>query len=133
MLRTWAVWDRDRRVAIGLAIWFTIIVVPIFVIMGLFCDSLSCRSACSSQQVGSRSYTPSSHSVTNPQLPNCFPISDRPIDSVAWILLVIFETGELSVRRRYEVAEKGLGILIPMIIKAIRKCKLLRSARIFRH
>ncbi|KAL5526393.1 hypothetical protein ACEPAF_8116 [Sanghuangporus sanghuang] len=86
-LRTWAVWDRSRVIGAGLAIWYTITFVPIFTIMGLFLKSMT---------------------FTNPELPNCLPVADRPLDSAAWILLVVLET----------------GISIPMVVKAVQKCRL---------
>ncbi|KAL5486190.1 hypothetical protein ACEPAI_7235 [Sanghuangporus weigelae] len=94
-LRTWAVWDRSRVIGAGLAIWYIITFVSIFTIMGLFLKSLT---------------------FTNPELPNCLPVADRPLDSAAWILLVVLET----------------GISIPMVVKAVQKYKLQGGSSLYR-
>lgn len=42
MLRTWAVYQRSRAVAIGLAIWTVVTWVPNMTSLGIFLKSLRC-------------------------------------------------------------------------------------------
>lgn len=41
--RTWAIYERSRKVGIGLCIWFVLFWVPQFVITGIFLDSVVCK------------------------------------------------------------------------------------------
>lgn len=45
MLRTWAVYERRRAVAVGLAVWTVVTWVPNMTSLGIFLDSLRCTSA----------------------------------------------------------------------------------------
>lgn len=40
ILRTWAVWARDRKLGIGLAIFYIGLVIPIYINMSIFLKSL---------------------------------------------------------------------------------------------
>ena len=42
-LRTWAVWNRDRRLSIILPIFFTLVEGSGFVIIGIYLNSIKCR------------------------------------------------------------------------------------------
>lgn len=44
VMRTWAVWGRGRKLGIALFIFYTGLAAPMFVNMGLFLKSLSCKS-----------------------------------------------------------------------------------------
>ncbi|GJE95932.1 hypothetical protein PsYK624_121240 [Phanerochaete sordida] len=79
MLRTWAVYERARAVAIGLIVWTAVTWVPSMASLGIFLNSL---------RYGPRP----------PGVPSfgCFVISGRPISFVCWVLLMIFEAAILA-------------------------------------
>ncbi|KAL5480477.1 hypothetical protein ACEPAI_1747 [Sanghuangporus weigelae] len=78
MLRTWAVYEQRRAIAIGLVIWTILTWVPNMVSLGIFLDSLR--------------YGPLPITVPGS---GCHVVSGSPIVFVSWALLMIFEAAIL--------------------------------------
>ncbi|KAL5521993.1 hypothetical protein ACEPAF_1849 [Sanghuangporus sanghuang] len=79
MLRTWAVFEQRRAIAIGLVIWTILTWVPNMASLGIFLDSLR--------------YGPLPIAVPGS---GCHVISGSPIVFVCWALLMIFEAAILT-------------------------------------
>ncbi|EJD00317.1 uncharacterized protein FOMMEDRAFT_91350, partial [Fomitiporia mediterranea MF3/22] len=77
MLRTWAVYEQRRAIAIGLVIWTIITWVPNMASLGIFLNSLE--------------YGPLPIKVPGS---GCHVVAGSPIVFVCWALLVIFEAGK---------------------------------------
>jgi len=73
-LRTWAIWNKDRRVGIGLAI--------------LFCSMLTAACVLFSPFVKSLTFAP----APNPAIVGCFMTGGNHMLSAVYVLLTVFET-----------------------------------------
>lgn len=93
MIRTWAVWERDRRLAIALPIFFVLIWCAICISAARFLSSLECmywhslRTSCCVFKFINPTVAP----IPQPLPPSCF-ISERSsIRFVEWVLVMGFE------------------------------------------
>lgn len=80
MLRTWAVYERRRAVAVGLAVWTVVTWVPNMTSLGIFLDSLRYGPLPVAHLPGS----------------GCHVTSGSPIVFVCWVLLTVFEAAILT-------------------------------------
>ncbi|KAH7911377.1 hypothetical protein BJ138DRAFT_928553 [Hygrophoropsis aurantiaca] len=76
MIRTWAVWERNRKVGIGLAVYFVLLTTPTWWITAQFANSF----------IFGAPPTPSS---------GCMLIHNSALNAVDWVLLVMIELGVL--------------------------------------
>ncbi|EKM51112.1 uncharacterized protein PHACADRAFT_213014 [Phanerochaete carnosa HHB-10118-sp] len=80
MLRTWAVYERRRAVAIGLVIWTIVTWVPNMTSLGIFLKSLRYGPLPVQHVPGS----------------GCHVVSGSPIVFICWVLLMVFEAAILG-------------------------------------
>lgn len=74
MIRTWAIWERNRLIGIVLIIWTTVNVIPDFIVMILFIRSIG-------------------FSQLPAGLSGCLVTSGNTLIVGVWILLMIYEAG----------------------------------------
>ncbi|GJE95934.1 hypothetical protein PsYK624_121260 [Phanerochaete sordida] len=82
MLRTWAVYERSRRVVIFLIVWAVLTWTPMTAILIVFLSSLR--------------YGPIPDSVKNVPGSGCYVVSGNPVSFVCWVLLMISEAAILG-------------------------------------
>jgi len=74
-IRAWAVWGGDRRLTIGLPVFFAVCFIPIYAVLGVFLKSMKFAR------------------MPFPQLEGCFVTGGSSILSVLWVMLMIYDAG----------------------------------------
>jgi hypothetical protein len=91
-VRTWAVWNRDWRLTIGLPIFFVICWVPAFGVTAMFIKSLACK-----KDAIFHCWFPSLMSSADlpitAEFQDCLAIGSR-VPSISWMLLLVYEAGQ---------------------------------------
>jgi hypothetical protein len=93
MIRTWAVWERDRRLAIALPIFFVLIWCAICISATRYLSSLECmyllslRTSCGVFKITNPTVAP----LPQPLPPSCFISGRSSIRLVEWVLVMGFE------------------------------------------
>ena len=98
-LRTWAVWDRGRKLGFGLAIlfvvcWGTIIPFIVLYIRDLDCEKTYFAVICTV----SNTVVLQVLWVDSPALSGCSIVKGSHFATVCWVLLLVYETGVFLIR-----------------------------------
>ena len=91
-VRTWVIWQRNRRIAAILIVALVACWVPVFYFLKIALYSLVCES-----QPLSHTMIFTFCTVTTPPVPNtpgCFLLKQNPILWVVFVILMVFETCE---------------------------------------
>lgn len=131
MLRTWAVYERRRAVAVCLVVWTVVTWVPNMTSLGIFLDSLRCTSRRSA--TSDVSHCPADGPLPVAHLPGsgCHVTSGSPIVFVCWVLLTVFEAGKSQHHTRFVgqfTSDLATAILALMVVKAVKTCTSRASA-----
>ncbi|GJE93506.1 hypothetical protein PsYK624_096650 [Phanerochaete sordida] len=108
MIRTWAVYQQRRAIAIGLAIWTIVTWVPNMASLGIFLKSLR--------------YGPVPQAERDVPGSGCFVVSDSPIVFVCWALLMIFEAGILGMMiykgtKSYRIGRDSSSVIFKTVFR----------------
>ena len=107
-IRCWAVWNRDRRLTIGLPIFFFLSVVAVIVILVICLPTVqreltwlaTIHTLMSSFQDGLMPF---------PELRGCVLVSGSPVLFYAWIIFMVYEAGVL-LHSRYMPSSFDTGV-----------------------
>jgi hypothetical protein len=94
-LRTWAVWDRNRRVAIALAVFFAICWLPVIPVIITFVKSLECKRSpsCLYENEILKGYSVEVYTTPSRGLSGCLVTQGASIVFLVWLLLLVYEAG----------------------------------------
>jgi hypothetical protein len=96
-MRSWAVWNRDKRLGIGLVVFLALCWIPVIGIIVVFLNSLDCRFPMpifAGHLPDSDISVLSVMLVPSPPLVGCLLIKGSHIAFVCWVLLLVYEFGE---------------------------------------
>jgi hypothetical protein len=125
-IRVWAVWGRDRRLTIGLPIFFAVCFAPCIALIEIFLKSSIRESTLLAHSFTFSHFSLIAIPVQFSQFGTCL-YSARGILYINWSLLMVYDLGVLCsyhIRMTADIHHREqIGTCTLMIIAAIRSCK----------